>query len=109
MHKILITAYQHDEGRIARLNRSLGYAEAVLEHQGEPSLFPYLRSIHDHKGELEVGWLIEPRDLQRKALERAWEKLGNETVDRVEHLLPDGAPVLEYPQEQRAVPRDRKP
>jgi hypothetical protein len=106
MHKILITAFQHDAGRIARLNRSLGYAEALLETQGEPSLFPYLHSIHDHKGELEVVWLREPHDLQRKALECAWEKLGNERVDKVEHLLPEGEPELEHLEEQRAVSRN---
>lgn len=85
LEDVAVDAYSAEDdaeyrGRIARLNRVLGYIYA------ENGSLEDIKGIHDHKGSLTVVWKKEPNASSREKFYRAWEEC-NELRENVTHIL----------------------
>ncbi len=74
-YKIEIEANRADEGehwRIYRINRIVGYAQALADIDNNENFFDKIKSIYDYKGELTVSWQSEPSDNEKDYFQKAW-------------------------------------
>jgi hypothetical protein len=71
---IKLTAYsqEFESYRIDRLNRVVGYVSALADHYGNVDLLKKVVSLHDHKGDLTVGWKEQPMDGEKEFFAKAW-------------------------------------
>lgn len=51
-------------------------------------LAQHIESVVDHKGQLEVTWLMSPPESWKDAFRKAWSVCGNEPPESVEHIVP---------------------
>jgi hypothetical protein len=90
---IIIEANREDSEpwRLSRIQRVVGYAQALAELKGQvvdEEFFRKIYSIFDFKGFLTVVWNIEPTQEEKDWLQKAWESsvTGYETTE-IEHEI----------------------
>lgn len=71
---IIIEANREDEEpwRLNRIQRVLGYAQALADMQGQKEFYKMVYSIFDYKGTLTIVWKIEPTDQETEWFQQAW-------------------------------------
>lgn len=79
---VSLSAYEACGNRLERLARVLLY---VLSHKGRTTDATPLKSLHDDKGRLIVGYTSTPSDELKELIEDAWEE---EHEYDVEHERP---------------------
>jgi hypothetical protein len=75
---IIIEANREDEQpwRLNRIQRLVGYAQALADLEGQVVDEEFYRKIYlisDHKGELTVIWNVEPSEEEKNWLQKAWD------------------------------------
>jgi len=85
--EIKITAYDNDPKRISRLERVIGYAEALAEHYGNNNLLNKISKLHDYKGTMTVSWKKQPTEGEKEILVKAWESRIGDGANNVEHEI----------------------
>ena len=74
-YKIEIDANRSDNGehwRIYRINRIIGYAQALADADNNEKYFDKIESIYEYKGTLTINWKIEPTINEKNYLQIAW-------------------------------------
>lgn len=72
--------------RLVRLERVVGYIQAVSDHVGFDMLSGISR-LHDHKGILHVEWLKSPSAPETAVVLKAWRSSVGDGSDNVEHSV----------------------
>ncbi|MEI7504756.1 MAG: hypothetical protein WCJ61_15870, partial [Paludibacter sp.] len=71
--------------RLNRIQRVVGYAQALADINNHEEFHTKIYSIHDHKGFLTVVWHSEPSDQEKEWLRMAWESSVAGYENNVEH------------------------
>jgi hypothetical protein len=77
---VILSAYEKSDTRLHRLSMVLGYLIAKGVDQDA------IRELHDSKGDLTVTW-NNTCELWQALAHEAWEQVGNEPPENVEHTL----------------------
>jgi len=87
--KIILTAYREDTEphRLIRLERVVGYVSALADYYGNEDVCSRIESLNDHKGVLTVTWHVQPTEVEKEVLSKAWKSRIGDGVDNVEHTL----------------------
>ena len=82
---IEISEYEGSQSRITRLNRVIGYVQALGEHYGNDHVLDKVSKLHDHKGTMTVTWKTQPTDGEKEIFLKAWKSSIGDGADNVEH------------------------
>lgn len=76
--------------RIPRINRVIGYAQALAGDDSHPSFLEKVKSFYDHKGTLTIVWNTAPTEDEIIYLQTAWESIVTDYEDRmIDHQIID--------------------
>ena len=62
-----------EPSRYYRLHRVIGYALALAGRDNNGTMFGKVARLEDHKGDLTVGWIEPPTDLEKSYFDAAWQ------------------------------------
>lgn len=85
--EIELTAYNEVEGRIPRLERIIGYVQALADYDGNQTILDKVSKLHDHKGCMTVYWKKTPTDGEKELFLKAWSSRIGDGADNVEHEI----------------------
>jgi hypothetical protein len=74
-YKIEIDGSRYDgnpDFRIYRIQRIVGYAQALAELDNNEEFCSKIKSIYDYKGDLTIAWISEPTEAEKGYLQKAW-------------------------------------
>lgn len=79
---------EHDNKRLLILKSIIDYFDITS-----------ISKIHDHKGNLEVTWINEPKDFQKEIINEFWEAFGESEIEHIikyDKLKQDYIVLYEY-------------
>jgi hypothetical protein len=86
---IIIEANREDEEpwRLNRIQRVIGYAQALADINNQAEFHSKIYSILDYKGFLTVVWKSEPTDQEKEWIKKAWDSSVADYENNVEHFV----------------------
>ena len=84
---IELTSYEGPGSRISRLERVIGYVQALADYYGNKEILNKVSKLHDHKGNMTVTWNTQPTDGEKEMFVKAWESRIGDGADNVEHEI----------------------
>jgi hypothetical protein len=88
-NNIELTAYAEESQRLPRLERIIGYVQALADDYGNTHILDKISKLHDHKGTMTVFWKEQPTDREKKMFSKAWMSRIGDGADNVEHQIQD--------------------
>lgn len=87
LDNIKITAYDDDPKRIFRLERVIGYTQALADHYKNDSLLDKVSKLHDYKGTMVISWKEQPTEGEKEIFVKAWGSRIGDGSNNVEHEI----------------------
>ncbi len=84
---IELTAYAEESQRLPRLERIIGYVQALADYCGNTQILDKISKLHDHKGTMTVFWKDQPTDEEEKMFSKACMSSIGDGADNVEHQI----------------------
>lgn len=86
---IIIEANREDEEpwRLNRIQRVVGYAQALADINNQEQFHTKIYSFLDYKGLLSVVWKSEPTDQEKEWIQKAWDSSVAGYEYSVEHMV----------------------
>ena len=86
---IKLTAYAEEAQRLPRLERVIGYVQALADYYGNKQILDKVSKLYDHKGTMTVSWKEQPTDGEKEMFLKAWVSRIGDGADNVEHQIQD--------------------
>ncbi len=88
-NSIELTAYRGEEDpqRLPRLERVIGYVQALADYYGNEQILDKVSKLNDSKGTLTVFWKEKPTDGEKEMFLKAWMSRIGDGADNVEHQI----------------------
>jgi hypothetical protein len=87
LDSIELTAYAEETQRVHRLQRVIGYVQALADYYGDKKILDKVLKLHDHKGTMTVFWKEQPTDEEKGMFVKAWISRIGDGADNVEHQI----------------------
>lgn len=71
--QIQLTADDDENWRLRRLERLVGYVQALADAVGAKELLDKVAAIHDHEGSLTITWKQPPTEIEKKMFYKGWD------------------------------------
>lgn len=84
---IKLTAYAEEDQRLPRLERVIGYVQALADYYGNKNVLDKVAKLHDHKGTMTVFWKEKPTDGEKEMFLKAWASRIGDGAENVEHQI----------------------
>lgn len=75
---------------VRRLERLVGYIQALADAVGAEDLLDKVKAIHDHEGALTITWKQVPTDIEKNIFYKGWDSRvcdGGESRLTTEHII----------------------
>ena len=66
---------EYEAWRLERLQRVLGYAQALADIASNDAFYKKIKSLFDNDGKLVVEWFVPPTDDEKAFIDSAWSSI----------------------------------
>ncbi len=80
----------HNDFRVRRLERLVGYVQALADIVSAELLLDKVEAIHDHEGMLTITWKQAPTEIEQQIFYKGWDSRvcdGGDSRLTTEHLV----------------------
>jgi len=73
--------------RVGRLQRVIGYAQALADYYGNKNLLNKITGMHDREGTMTIFWREQPTEGEKEIFVKAWESRIGDGSSNVKHEI----------------------